>query len=69
MAHHCHFPPAQRRQQVARQEHALAAPLGQALFFEEIGTLLQRILDLAAKAQLAQALATADQLLVQPGGG
>ncbi len=35
-----HFPIAQRAQQIARQDHALAAPLGQSLFGQEIGALL-----------------------------
>jgi hypothetical protein len=48
------LPIAQRAQQVARQDHALPAPLGQPLFFEEVGALLQGLLGIAAKAQVAQ---------------
>src|SRR3546814_1707758 len=62
------FPIAQRAQQVARQNHALTTPLGQPLFGEKVGALLHRLLGLATKAQVAQARATADQLLVEPGG-
>src|SRR3546814_13105163 len=62
------FPIAQRAQQVARQNHALTTPLGHPLFGEKVGALLHRLLGLATKAQVAQARATADQLLVEPGG-
>src|SRR3546814_6677215 len=48
--------------------HALPAPLGQPLFGQEVGALLHRLFGLAAKAQVAQARAAADQLLVEPGG-
>ena len=63
-----HLPAAQRSQQVARQDHPLPAPLGQPLFGQEVGTLLHCLFGLAAKAQVAQARAAADQLLVKPGG-
>lgn len=62
------FAAAQRAQQVAGQDDALPAPFSQALFRQEIGALLQSLFDLRAKAQVAQALATTDQLLIQPGG-
>ncbi|KAG1312604.1 hypothetical protein G6F63_016257 [Rhizopus arrhizus] len=35
---------------------------------QEVGALLHRLLGLTAKAQVAQAGAAADQLLVEPGG-
>ena len=62
------FPITQRAQQVARQNHAQPAPLGQPLLGEEVGTLLHRLFGLAAEAQVAQARAAADQLLVEPSG-
>lgn len=63
-----YIPAAQHCQQIARQDDALAAPLGQPLFGQEVGALLHCLLGLAAKAQVAQARAAADQLLVKPGG-
>ena len=62
------LPVAQRRQQVPGEDHALAAPLGQPLFFEEVGALLHGLLGIATEAQVAQTTAAADQLLVEPGG-
>ena len=59
------FPVAQRPQQITSQDHLLPAPLGQPLFFEEVGALLQGFLDLGTKAQIAQPTAAADQLLVE----
>lgn len=50
------------------EDHALPAPLGQSLFGQEVRALLYRLLGLTAKAQVAQARATVDQLLVKPGG-
>ncbi|MPM45805.1 hypothetical protein SDC9_92497 [bioreactor metagenome] len=64
----CQFPVAQCAQQVARPDHALPAPLGQPLFGQEVGALLHGLFGLATKAQVAQARAAADQLLVEPGG-
>lgn len=61
------FPIAQRSQQVTGEDHALPAPLRQPLFFEEVGALLHGLLRIAAKAQVAQPTAAADQLLVKPG--
>ena len=46
----------------------MPAPLGQPLFGKEVGAFLQCLLDLAAKAQVPQARAAADQLLVESGG-
>jgi len=59
------FPIAQRAQQVSRQHHTLAAPLGQPLFGQEIEALLERVFDLAAKPQIAQPWPTSNQLLVK----
>ncbi|CAM3887334.1 hypothetical protein EV679_2423 [Kerstersia gyiorum] len=61
------FPIAQRAQQVAGQDHALPASLGQPLFGQEVGALQHRLLGVATKAQVAQPTAAADQLLIQPG--
>jgi hypothetical protein len=48
------LPIAQRFQQIPGENHALPAPLGQPLFFEEVGALLQGLLGIAAKAQVAK---------------
>ncbi|KMQ58201.1 hypothetical protein ACS96_03830 [Pseudomonas aeruginosa] len=61
------FSIAQRSQQIARQDHALPAPLSQPLFGQEVGALLQSVLGIAAKAHIAQPTPAADQLLVKPG--
>ena len=50
-----------------RRESAAARAAGPAPFFEEVGALLQGLPSIAAKAQVAQSLAAADQLLIQPG--
>ncbi len=62
------LPIAQRFQQIPGENHPLPTPLGQPLFFEEVGALLQGLLGIATKAQVAQSPAAADQLLVEPGG-
>ena len=59
------LPIAQRFQQIPG-ESAAARAAGPALFFEEVGALLQGLPSIAAKAG-AQSLAAADQLLIQPG--
>ncbi len=56
----CELPVAPYAQQVARQDHTLPAPLGQPLFDQAVSVLLRRLLDVAAKAQVAQVLAAAD---------
>lgn len=38
------------------------------MFGQEVGTLLYRLLGIATKAQVAQSVATIDQLLVEPDG-
>ncbi|GAA4334358.1 hypothetical protein GCM10023165_10110 [Variovorax defluvii] len=45
---------AQRAQQIAREDHALAASLGQPASGREVDPLLQRVLDLADKAQITK---------------
>lgn len=48
------FPIAQRPGQIPSEDHALAAPLGHSLFFEEVGALLHGLLGISTKAQVAQ---------------
>ncbi len=48
------FAAAQRVQQIAGEDDALAASLDQSLFGEEIDPLLQCVLDLTTKAQATQ---------------
>ena len=50
------LPIAQRFQQIPGENQPLPAPLGQPLFFEEVGALLQGLPSIAAKAQVAQSL-------------
>src|SRR5690606_25311229 len=64
----CNLSLAQRCQQIARENHALASSLGQALFDKEFGALLECCSHFAAETQITDTLAADDQLLIQPGG-
>jgi hypothetical protein len=57
----------QRPQQIARQDHALSASLGQPLFNEEIRPLPQRFAHRTTEAVAGDTAGTTDQLLIQPG--
>src|SRR3569623_2505584 len=57
----------QGRQQIACQDHALSAPLGQPLFNQEIRSLPQRFAHVTAETVVGNTAGAGDQLLVQPG--
>jgi hypothetical protein len=55
------FANAQRVQQIPGEDHLFPAPSGWTLLSKIYGALLQRFIDLAALAQIAQPLAAADR--------